>query len=189
MPQPPAETFIGLPQGEQLETVLTGEYFEAMDNLLRTFAIQPDDNMLFLADRKLDPRVIHAICGIARSRGVKPTVILADSSQATEIPWELRKLLESATFVVSTWFCSIMDSNCIRLRKEKGQRWVKITYFRNLDLLKTPQARFPIEIVGEIIRTTAEMFPKEGSFDLKFSDERGTNLIIKFTAQMRFSSA
>ena len=31
MTQPTAETFIGLAQGEQLETVLTGEYFEAMD--------------------------------------------------------------------------------------------------------------------------------------------------------------
>ena len=185
MAQPPEEAFIGLPQEEKLETVLTGQYFEAMDNLVRTFAIRPDDTMVFLADRKLDPRVVHAICGIARSRGVKPTVIMADSSQATEIPAELRPLLEAATFVVSTWFCSIIDPFCIRMRKEKGQRWVKITYFRDLDLLKTPQARFPIDIVGEIIRQTAELFPKNQDFDLKFGDVRGTDLTIKFTAAMR----
>ena len=53
MAQPPEEALIGLPREEKLETVLTGQYFEAMDNLVRTFAIRPDDTMVFLADRKL----------------------------------------------------------------------------------------------------------------------------------------
>ena len=185
MVQPTDGVFIGLPQPDKFETVLTGQYFEAMDNFVRTFAFRPDDTFVFLADRKLDPRVIHAICGLARSRGVTPTVIVADNSQATEVPEELRPLVETATFVVSSWFCSIIDPFCIRMRNEKGQRWVKITYFRDLDLLKTPQARFPIDIVGEIIRQTADMFPKGQDFDLKFGDKRGTDLTIKYTAEMR----
>ena len=185
MVQPTDGVFIGLPQPDKFETVLTGQYFEAMDNFVRTFAFRPDDTFVFLADRKLDPRVIHAICGLARSRGIKPTVIIADNSQATEVPEELRPLVETATFVVSSWFCSIIDPFCIRMRNEKGQRWVKITYFRDLDLLKTPQARFPIDIVGEIIRQTADMFPKGQDFDLKFGDNRGTDLTIKYTSEMR----
>ncbi len=185
MVQPTDGVFIGLPQPDKFETVLTGQYFEAMDNFVRTFAFRPDDTFVFLADRKLDPRVIHAICGLARSRGIKPTVIVADNSQATEVPEELRPLVETATFVVSSWFCSIIDPFCIRMRNEKGQRWVKITYFRDLDLLKTPQARFPIDIVGEIIRQTADMFPKGQDFDLKFGDNRGTDLTIKYTSEMR----
>ncbi len=185
MVQPTDGVFIGLPQPDKFETVLTGQYFEAMDNFVRTFAFRPDDTFVFLADRKLDPRVIHAICGLARSRGIKPTVIVADNSQATEVPEELRPLVETATFVVSSWFCSIIDPFCIRMRNEKGQRWVKITYFRDLDLLKTPQARFPIDIVGEIIRQTADMFPKGQDFDLKFGDKRGTDLTIKYTSEMR----
>lgn len=185
MVQPTDGVFMGLPQPDKFETVLTGQYFEAMDNFVRTFAFRPDDTFVFLADRKLDPRVIHAICGLARSRGIKPTVIVADNSQATEVPEELRPLVETATFVVSSWFCSIIDPFCIRMRNEKGQRWVKITYFRDLDLLKTPQARFPIDIVGEIIRQTADMFPKGQDFDLKFGDKRGTDLTIKYTSEMR----
>ncbi|MED5358399.1 MAG: hypothetical protein VYD85_08290 [Pseudomonadota bacterium] len=185
MVQPTDGVFIGLPQPDKFETVLTGQYFEAMDNFVRTFAFRPDDTFVFLADRKLDPRVIHAICGLARSRGIKPTVIVADNSQATEVPEELRPLVETATFVVSSWFCSIIDPFCIRMRNEKGQRWVKITYFRDLDLLKTPQARVPIDIVGEIIRQTADMFPKGQDFDLKFGDKRGTDLTIKYTTEMR----
>ena len=185
MVQPTDGVFIGLPQPDKFETVLTGQYFEAMDNFVRTFAFRPDDTFVFLADRKLDPRVIHAICGLARSRGIKPTVIVEDNSQATEVPEELRPLVETATFVVSSWFCSIIDPFCIRMRNEKGQRWVKITYFRDLDLLKTPQARFPIDIVGEIIRQTADMFPKGQDFDLKFGDNRGTDLTIKYTSEMR----
>ena len=31
---------------------------------------------------------------------------------------------------------------------------MKITYFRNLDLLQTPQARFPIDLVGALCRAT-----------------------------------
>jgi hypothetical protein len=129
--------------------------------------------------------VIQAITGLARSRGVKPTVIVSHTSQHTEVPDDIKPVVENATFVVSSWFCSIIDPFCIRMRKEKGQRWVKITYFRNLDLLSTPQARFPIDIVGEIIRQTAAMYPEGQDFDLHFDDPRGTDLTIKFTAEMR----
>ncbi len=141
---------VGLPTESTLETVLTGRRFEALDNFFRTFAIRPDDRMVFLADRKLDPRVIHAICGLARARGVKPWVVMSETTQHTEIPPEIRPIVEQATFVVSGWFCSIIDPFCIAMRA-KGQRWIKITYFRDLDLLDTEQARFPIDLVGEII--------------------------------------
>ncbi len=175
---------IGLPTENTLDTVLTGLRFEAMDNFLRTFAFTPEDKLVILADRKLDPRVIHAICGLARSRGIKPWVIMSDTTQHTEVPAEIRPIVEQATFVVSSWFCSIIDPFCIAQRA-KGQRWVKITYFRNLDLLDTDQARFPIDIVGEIIRQTAAQYPESGNFDLHFSNTGGTDLTIKFTEEMR----
>jgi hypothetical protein len=175
----------GLPVESRLNSVLTGQYFEALENFARVFAIRPDDRVLFLADRKLDPLVIEAISGLARARGVRPWVIVSDTTQHLAIPEEVKPLLERATFVVSTWFCSILDPFCIRMRREHGQRWVKITYFRDLELLRTPQARFPVDIVGEIIRGTASRYPKGQDFDLKFSDPRGTDLVIRFTAEMR----
>ena len=180
------EIFIGqgLPVDSTLPTVLTGLHFEALENFFKTFAVRPDDRMVFLADRKLDPQVIAAICGVARSRGVKPWVIVSDTTQHAAIPDEIRPILANATFVVSTWFCSILDPFCIALRKH-GQRWVKITYFRDIKLLDTPQARFPIEIVGELIRQTAAMYPRGQSFDLKFTDPRGSDFLIPFTAEMR----
>ncbi|MDE0725204.1 MAG: hypothetical protein OSB82_01830 [Alphaproteobacteria bacterium] len=174
---------VGLPAETSLDTVLTGRRFEALENFFRTFAIRPGDRMVFLADRRLDPRVIHAICGLARARGVDPWVVMNESSQHTEVPPEVRPMLEQATFVVSTWFCSIIDPFCIAQRA-KGQRWVKITYFRDLDLLDTPQARFPIDLVGEIIRQTAAQYPSSGDFDLHFTCPRGTDLTIKFTGAM-----
>jgi hypothetical protein len=175
---------VGLPTDSTLETVLTGLRFEALDNFLRTFAFTPDDRLVLLVDRKLDPRVIHAICGVARSRGIKPWVIMSDTTQHTEVPPEIRPIVEQATFIVSSWFCSIIDPFCIAQRA-KGQRWVKITYFRNLDLLDTEQARFPIDIVGEIIRQTAAQYPGSGDFNLHFSNASGTDLTIEFTAEMR----
>jgi len=178
--------FIGqaMPQDSTLPTVLTGQHFEGLENFFRTFCVRNDDKMVFLCDRKLDPQVIAAICGVARSRGVKPWVIMSDTTQHTAIPEEVRPILEKATFVVSTWFCSIIDPFCIALRK-KGQRWVKITYFRDIKLLDTPQARFPIDIVGEIIRQTAALYPQGTAFDLRFSDARGTDFTVPFTAEMR----
>lgn len=174
----------GLPVESSLPTVLTGQYFEALENFTRTFRPKPDDRMLFLADRNIDPLVIAAISGLARANGVRPVVYMADTTQILAVPEEVRPLLEKASLVVSSWFCSILDPFCIGLRK-RGQRWVKITYFRNLDVLKTPQARFPIDIVGEIIRGTAARYPKGQDFDLHFADPRGTDLTIRFTAAMR----
>ena len=179
-----ADTLVALPPEKVLPTVKTGEYFRALENFFRVFAVQPDDTFVFLADEKLDPRVIHAIGGLARARGVEPRVILSHTTQHTDIPDDIKPILEKATFVVSTWFCSVIDPFCISLR-QKGQRWVKITYFRNLDLLETEQARFPIDLVGEIIRATARLYPENASFDLKFEDPRGSNLAIEFTSEMR----
>ncbi len=174
----------GLPQPNTLPHVLTGQYFEALENFNRVFALRPDDRLVILADRLIDPRVISAIQGVARARGVKSWVVQAESTQQLEVPEMVKPILEQATFVVSTWFCSILDPFCIELRK-RGQRWVKITYFRNLDDLNTPQARFPIDIVGEIIRRTAARYPTGQDFTLRFTDPRGTDLRIGFTAKMR----
>jgi hypothetical protein len=180
----PLKGLVGLPQDSTLPTVLTGLYFEALENFTRTFAFKAGDRVVMLLDRKIDPQVIHAISGLARARGVRPWVILSDTTQHTEIPEEVKPILAQASFVVSSWFCSIIDPFCIALRK-KGQRWVKVTYFRDIELLKTPQARFPIDLVGEIIRGTAARYPKGQDFDLRFSDPRGTDLTIRFTAEMR----
>lgn len=108
------------------------------------------------------------------------------TSQVCEIPLAVRPLLEEADFVVSTWFCSVLSPLCIDLRR-RGQRWVKITYFRNYDLLQTQQACFPPELVGELIRSTAKCFPAQGDFDLLLSDPRGTKLRLGYTQAMRIA--
>lgn len=162
----------------------TKHFFAALDNFTRTFAFRTGDQILFLADPLLDARVIDAIGGHARARGATMRVYMEPSCRVEKIPEEVKPLLSKATFVVSTWFCSIIDPFCIGLRKQ-GQRWVKITYFRNLDLLHTPQARFPIEIVGEITRATARRYPVGVPFDMHFTDERGSDFRIHFTPEMR----
>jgi len=61
------------------------------------------------------------------------------------------------------------------LRRELGQRWVKITYFRDLDLLDTAQARFPIEIIGEIVRATNARYLRGArKGPLVITDRRGS---------------
>jgi hypothetical protein len=170
---------------QPLETSRVENAFAAYDVFCRVFAIRPDDKVLFLADKALDPRVISAVLGIAKARGAKePLVLMAHTTQLLSMPEWAKPHVEQATFVISTWFCSVIDPFAIRMRREQGQRWVKITYFRNLDLLHTEQARFPPELLGEIIRGTARQYPRDADFDLHFSDSRGTDLTININAGM-----
>jgi hypothetical protein len=167
-----------------LPTTETRQYFQAIDNMINVFAIRPEDKVLFLTDPLLDRRIVDCISGIANSRGVQPLEFMAPSTQLPDCPDEIRSLVENATFVVSTWFCSVGSPFFNKLRRQKGQRWVKITYFRNLDLLKTPQARFPVDLVGEIVRATARQYPKDREFDMTFTCPRGSDLRIHFTPGM-----
>jgi hypothetical protein len=176
--------YIGLSPGVRREVTETREWFQAVDNFARVFAIRPGEKVLMLTDPLLDPRVVDAVSGIARARGAEVRALMETSTRVLECPQAVKPLLEQADFVVSTWFCSIIDPFCIAQRK-RGQRWVKITYFRDLDLLKTPQARFPPELVGEIIRATARAYPEGGDFDLQWSDARGSDFRIRYTAAMR----
>lgn len=176
--------YIGLPTPLAQHVTETREFFQALDNFTRTFAFRPGDRVLLLTDPLLDPRVVEAISGHAKARGATVRLFMETSSRVERVPEEAKPLLEQASFVVSTWFCSIIDPFFIALRRG-GQRWVKITYFRNLDLLRSPQARFPIDLVGEITRATAQRYPQHGEFDLHFSDVRGSDFRIHFTEQMR----
>lgn len=180
----PDAGYAGLPLPLAPAITDTKHLFAAMDNFTRTFAFRTGDRVLILADPLLDPRVIDAVTGLAKARGATVRVYMESSSRVEQVPEEAKALVANATFVVSTWFCSIIDPFFIGLRKQ-GQRWVKITYFRNLDLLHTPQARFPIDLVGEITRATARRYPQGRPFDLHFTDSRGSDFRIHFTPEMR----
>ena len=174
----------GLPRPVEYGQASTADYMQGVDNFCRVFAIRPGDHVVMLTDPLLDPRVVQAVQGLARGRGATFISYMGDSTRYVTVPDEAKALLERATFVVSTWFASVLDPYCIGLRRNKGQRWVKITFFRNLDLLHTPQARFPIELLGEIIRATGRLFPDNGDFDLKITDQRGTDFRIPFSEKM-----
>ena len=174
----------GLPLPLNPAITHTKNYFAALENFQRTFAFKQGERVLLLTDPLLDVRVADAIMGLARARGATVRQFMETSSQITAVPEAAKALVAEADFVVSTWFCSIMDPFFIAQRA-RGQRWVKITYFRDLDLLHTAQARFPAELVGEIIRATASRFPAGKDFKVKFADTRGTDFSIGYTADMR----
>ncbi len=176
--------YVGLPPALRPSINDTKHYFQALDNFVKVFAIQPGERVLMLTDPLLDPRVVDAVTGIARARGATLCQYMAPTTTLPSVPEEVQGLIRKADFVVSTWFCSIEDPFNVAMRKA-GQRWVKITYFRDIDLLMTPQARFPIELVGEIVRGTERLIPKGEDFMLRFTDPRGTDLRIPYTKVMR----
>jgi len=174
----------GLPSGATLASTEIEQYYQAVSNFVHTFDFKADDTVVFLADKLLDGRVISAITGLAAAHGIRPIMVMTHTTNMMEIPEDVKPILEKASFVVSTWFCSAWHPYCIALRRDKGQRWVKITFFRNLDLLQSAQARFPTELVGELVRATAARFPRGRDIALRFSDARGSDLVIPLTARM-----
>jgi len=125
----------------------TADYVQALDRFCQVFAIRPGEHVVMLTDPNLDPRILQGVVGLARSRGATFESYMGESTQLMAVPDRAKAILERANFVVSTWYCSVNDPFCIALRRDKGQRWVKITYFRNWDLLNTPQARFPADLL------------------------------------------
>ena len=180
-----SKTRRGLPYPVEYPKAETSSYVQGADNFHKVMAIKPGDHVVMLTDPLLDPRVLQAVYGVAKARGATFTSYMGASTRLMEVPEEAKALIERATFVVSTWFASVIDPFCINLRRKKGQRWVKITFFRNLDLLNTPQARFPLDVLGEIIRASSRAYPDKGNFDLRFTDERGTDIVVNFTEEMR----
>jgi hypothetical protein len=179
-----SSTASAMPSETVTESTRLRNRFQAIANMNRVFAIRADEKVAFLTDPRLDRRVVDAISGIARANGATVREFMWHSTRNTEIPPEARPLVEDCDFVVSTWFASTGCPFANKMRREKGQRWVKITFFRDLDLLETPQARFPVDLVGEIIRATARSYPRGTGFDMRFTDPRGSDLNIKFTPQM-----
>lgn len=180
-----SKTMRALPYPVEYPTADIASYHKAVDIFHQVFAIRPGDHVVMLIDPLLDPRIVQAVYGLARGRGATFASYMGPSTQLMAVPDEAKPMLERATFVVSTWFASIIDPYCIALRSGKGQRWIKITFFRNLDLLHTAQARFPLDLLGEIVRATRRLYPESGSFDLHLSDERGTDFTVNFTDRMR----
>jgi hypothetical protein len=178
----------GLPIAKQNDAQRLELHYHALSNFMKMFDIRPDDRLVLLTDRLIDPRVINAISGVAAAQGVRPVEVRMPNTQIEAVPDDVKPILDKATFVVSTWFCSVMDPHCVRLRAEKGQRWVKITYFRDLDLLHSPHARFPVEIMSQLIRNTAGRYPRDKACTLHFSDNRGSDMSIELTARMNDSN-
>ncbi len=94
--------YIGTPPPLNPSITSTRDYFQALDNFARVFAIGPGDRVLVLTDPLLDPRVVEAIGGIAKARGATLTAFMAPSSTLPGVPQEVKPLIEAATFVVST---------------------------------------------------------------------------------------
>jgi len=55
--------YVGLPPPLNPAITATRDYFQALDNFCKVFAIQRGDRVLMLTDPLLDPRVVEAVSG------------------------------------------------------------------------------------------------------------------------------
>ena len=94
--------YIGLPPPLNPAITRTKDFFQALENFVRVFAIRPGEKVLMLTDPLLDPRVVDAVSGLARARGAEVRQYMEPTSQVTQIPEAAKPLLAQADFVVST---------------------------------------------------------------------------------------
>lgn len=59
----------GMPIAPAHPITETKNFFQALENFQRVFAIRPGDQVLILSDPLLDPRVIDSVIGLAKARG------------------------------------------------------------------------------------------------------------------------
>src|SRR5262245_38167203 len=81
-----APQYIGLPTPLHPGVMQTKQFFQALDNFTRVFAIRPGDRVLMLVDALLDARVIDAVTGLAKARGASVSVYMAPDTKAPSIP-------------------------------------------------------------------------------------------------------
>lgn len=156
----------------------------AFDNFQQVVSVRPDDNVLLLMDRTIDPRVPAFLWDFARGRGAEVRSVVVERAGSSDFPDSARPIIEEATLVLTTWFSSSIDPYFLGLRSGSGQRYVKLTYFRNLDLMRSEAARFPIELISMLIRRTAESFPRDRDSHVHLTDPRGSDLHIHLTPEI-----
>ncbi len=105
--------YVGMPPPLNPSVTRTKDFFQALDNFTRVFAIRPGEKVLMLTDPLLDPRVVDAVTGLATLARRRAATVHGDDVAGARSPGPVRPLLEAADFVVSTWFCSIISPFCI----------------------------------------------------------------------------
>jgi hypothetical protein len=83
--------YVGLPPKLRSSLTETKDYFQAMDNFFRVFAIRPGERVLMLTDPLLDPRVVDAVTGLARARGASLSQYMAPSTTLPRVPEEVKR--------------------------------------------------------------------------------------------------
>ena len=117
--------YVGLPPEPKFTD---REWFQALEQFCRVFAIRPGERVVMLTDPLLDRRVVDAVSGLAKARGATLVQYMAESTSLPAVPDEVKPILEKADFVVSTWFCSIEDPFNVALRKRVRtilRRWAR----------------------------------------------------------------
>src|SRR3954453_11652396 len=81
-----------MPAEWQSSSTETRHYFQAIENMIKVFAVRPGEEMLFLTDPLLDRRIVDAITGVANARGVFPREYMAPTTQIMDCPEECRAM-------------------------------------------------------------------------------------------------
>ena len=88
--------YVGLPPKPKFTD---REWFQALDQFARVFAIRPGERVLMLTDPLLDTRVVDAVTGLARARGATVTQYMAPHTSLPGVPEAVKPIIEQADFV------------------------------------------------------------------------------------------
>lgn len=144
--------------------------------------IQAGEKVVFIADRGFDMAVIHAVWGGVKQRGGEFHLCLVEEPTIWSVPQLFEETVKAADVVFHAWPAG-NGALAQRLRKEKGQRWVSMTYARDFDMFISQATRFPIELVAALITRTFARINKGRDVQVEITDPKGTHLTLPISTR------
>jgi hypothetical protein len=154
----------------------------AVNQTMRIAHVQSGDKVVFIADRGVDMGVAHAVWGGVNSRGAHFHLCMVEEPTIWSVPELFEETVSKADIVFHCWPGG-NGALARKLRKEKGQRWISMTYARDLDTFISQATLFPIELMAMLITKTFQRIDKGRDVLVRITDPKGTDLAFPISTK------
>lgn len=141
--------------------------------------IKPGEVAMVMADRGVEIDVVYGIWSAVTSRGGRAFATLVERPVEWKIPPEILGAIEKADVVFHAWPAAHGEG--MRLRRERGTRFIGFGDVRTLERFCGEAVRFPLPLLARIITRTRE-YMEEAGVPLTFhiTDPKGTDLSFTY---------
>ncbi len=154
----------------------------AVDQTMTIADIRAGEKVVFVADRGFDMAVIHAVWGGVKQKGGHFHLCMVEEPTIWSVPQLFEETVTGADVVFHAWPAG-NGALAKKLRKEKGQRWISMSYARDFSMFVSQATRFPIDIMAALITQTFQRIHKGKDIQVEITDPKGTYLTVPITVR------